>query len=222
MRAGISMDSYPMDAPEVVEMAHAIASRMELWGAWFFQVRRAPDGEWVLLEVGARVGGTMAVSRVRGVNLPWLSILEWEREPFQVLLNDVAVRTDRALLNRWVTDLEYATVFVDLDDTLVLEGLVNVELVRFLYQARNQGKRIVVVTRHAGDPVELLRSVRLSELPDEVVHLDREASKGLSMNVDGGAILIDDSFGERVEVARSLGIPTFDTNMIEVLIDDRA
>ena len=220
IRAGISMDSYPVDAPEVVEMAEAIASRLELWGAWFFQVRQAVDGEWCVLEVGARVGGTMTVSRARGANLPWLSILEWERAPFEVLLNDVSVRTDRALVNRYQTDLEYGTVFVDLDDTLVVDGRVNVDVVRFLYQARNQGKRIVVITRHAGNPEETLRGLRLAELADKVVRLDRQASKVDAIDVVDG-ILIDDSFGERKAVASALGIPTFDANMIEVLIDDR-
>jgi hypothetical protein len=221
MRAGISMDSYPVDEPAVVEMAEKIASRLDLWGAWFFQVRRDVAGDWCLLEVGARIGGTMVVSRARGANLPWLSILEAERASFEVLLGDYTVRADRALLTRYATDIEYDTVFVDLDDTLILDGVVNVEVVRFLYQARNAGKRIVVITRHAGDPVETLRAVRLAELPDEIVHLDREVSK--SLHIDGArAILIDDSFGERADVARTLGIPTFDANMIDVLIDDRA
>ena len=102
----------------------------------------------------------------------------------------------------------------------MIDGLVNVDVVRFLYQARNQGKRIVVITRHAGVPIETLRALRLAEVADEVVHLDREASKAQAIDTSD-AILIDDSFGERMAVARALGIPTFDTNMIEVLIDDR-
>jgi len=109
---------------------------------------------------------------------------------------------------------------VDLDDTLVVDGRVNVDVVRFLYQARNQGKRIVVITRHAGNPEETLRGLRLAELADKVVRLDRQASKVDAIDVVDG-ILIDDSFGERKAVASALGIPTFDANMIEVLIDDR-
>lgn len=219
MRSGISMDSYPVDDPAVVDMARAIDEVIDLRGAWFFQVRRDVHGEWVLLEVGARIGGTMTVSRARGANLPWLSILEAERADYEVLLGGYTVHADRALMTRYRTDLDYDTVFVDLDDTLVVDGAVNVDVVRFLYQARNHGKAIVVITRHAGDPVATLRSFRLAELPDKVVHLDRVTSKALSLE-GRKAILIDDSFGERREAA-ALGVPTFDTNMIEVLIDDR-
>ena len=131
------------------------------------------------------------------------------------------MRTDRALVNRYQTDLEYSTVFVDLDDTLVLDGRVNVDVVRFLYQARNQGKRIVVITRHAGDPLETLRAcpARRDCPTRSCTWTARRPRRRPSTAAD--AILIDDSFGERKDVAERLGIPTFDTNMIEVLIDDR-
>jgi carbamoyl-phosphate synthase large subunit len=221
VRAGISMDSFPIDDPDVQVMAERIAETLELWGAWFFQVRRAADGEWVLLEVGGRIGGTMAVSRARGANLPWLAILEAERADFGVLVGDYEVRIDRALLNRFQLGIEYSAVYVDLDDTLIVDDAVNVEVVRFCYQAINAGKRVVVITRHDGDPHETLARFRLGSMADEVVHLDRSASKADAI-VESDAILIDDSFGERADVYHRLGIPVFDANMVEALIDDRA
>jgi hypothetical protein len=220
-RSGISMDSYNVQDPELDEMARAIDATLHPRGAWFFQARRASSGEWCLLEVGARIGGTMALSRARGANLAWLSILEAEGSEFDVLLGEYDVRIDRALLNRFSTGVRYSTVYVDLDDTLILGDKVNIPVVRFLFQAINAGKRIVLITRHDGDPEETLRRFRLCGVPDEIVHLDRQASKADAI-ADSDAIFIDDSFGERAEVARGAGIPTFDVSMLEALIDDRA
>lgn len=221
MRNGISMDSYTVTDSRVDLMASAISGAMDLRGAWFFQVRESADSELVLLEIGARIAGTMAVSRCNGVNLPLLSIYEHERRPISIAPNELPVHVDRALVNRFMLDLEYSTVYVDLDDTLILDGKVNTALVGFLYQCFNRGCRIVVLTRHAGDPDVTLRRYRLSELIDEVRHLSADDAKSSFID-DGDAIFIDDSYGERADVHDKTGIPTFDCSMLEILLDGRA
>jgi hypothetical protein len=214
------MDSYAVDEPEAISIAHAIQERVPLRGAWFFQLKKSASDEWVLLEVGARIGGTMAVSRCSGVNLPLLSIYEAERRPIRILTNSEMIRIDRALVNRFKSTLVYSAVYVDLDDTLLIRGRVNAMLVRFLYQALNEGHRLVLVTRHPGDPAETLERHRLTDVFDEVRHLGPNEKKSDCI-VEPDAILIDDSFGERLEVHNATGISTFDCSMLEVLIDDR-
>ena len=220
MRDGISMDSFPVDEPEALEISRAIQERIPLRGAWFFQLKKSASDEWVLLEVGARIGGTMAVSRCSGVNLPLLSMYEAERRPIKILKNPQAIRIDRALVNRFSSDLLYSAVYVDLDDTLLIGGRVNTTLIRFLYQALNAGHRLVLVTRHAGDLAQTLAQHRLTELFDQVHHLGPDERKSHCI-AERDAILIDDSFGERLEVFDALGIATFDCSMLEVLIDER-
>src|SRR5918994_3577177 len=84
-RAGISMASRSEgDQPLFERMARAICERLELHGAWFFQVREAADGTATLLEVAPRIAGTMAVHRVLGVNFPLLSLYEHARVPVQI------------------------------------------------------------------------------------------------------------------------------------------
>jgi hypothetical protein len=51
-------------------MAEKIASRLRLFGAWFFQLKERARGEWFLTEIGARIAGGAAYQRLRGVNLP--------------------------------------------------------------------------------------------------------------------------------------------------------
>jgi carbamoyl-phosphate synthase large subunit len=220
-RSGISMDSYPVRDPDFEVMARAIAERLEFHGAWFFQAKFDGENRLVLLEVAPRVAGTSALHRCLGVNFPLLSIYEHDRLPITIMTNDIDVRIDRALVNRYQHDLEYDTVYVDLDDTLLVREHVNLNLVRFLYQCVNEGKRIVVLTRHAADPVQTLGRFRLGSLPDDVVHLTPGEHKSDHI-LAGPAIFIDDSFGERREVAEKRGIPTFDSSMIEMLFDERA
>lgn len=220
MRSGISMDSYTVADPRAEDMARAISGALALRGAWFFQVREAIDGQLVLLEIGARIAGTMAVSRCSGVNLPLLSIYEMQRRPISIMQNELKVHVDRALVNRYTNELAYDTVYVDLDDTLILGDEVNSALVAYLYQSINRGRRVVILTRHAGDPHETLRRHRLGQVADAVHHLTPDQSKAEFIE-SGAAILIDDSFGERRDVHDRTGIHTFDCSMLEMLLDDR-
>jgi carbamoyl-phosphate synthase large subunit len=221
-RAGISMATRTEpENPVVLRHARAIDERLELHGAWFFQLREDRHGELRLLEVAPRVGGTSALHRVLGVNFPLLSLYEHMRMPVELAPNDIDVRLDRALVNRYAHDLDYRHVYVDLDDTLLVGDAVNTRLVAFVYQCVNAGRRVVLITRHAQDVEQTLRRFRLTELWDEVIHIADPSVEKADHIAEPDAILIDDSFRERRGVHQRRGIPTFDSSMIELLIDDR-
>jgi len=223
IRMGTAMRSVSASAEYdalFTRYARIIQARLPLRGAWFFQMREDASGEPRLLEIGARVAGTMAFNRVRGVNFPWLSILEEERAPFELLLNEPPVAIDRALTNRFAHRLSYRRVYVDLDDTLLLNDRVNVDVAAFLFRALNDGCELVLLTKCLTDPNDVLAARRLAGLFDRVVHLDEAQSKADHIDPEG-AIFIDDSFSQRREVAVRHGIPTFDASMLELLMNDR-
>lgn len=223
VRSGISMNSRPAGDEEnrvFRKYADVVTSRLELHGAWFFQVKQDAAGEYKLLEVAPRIGGTMAVHRVLGVNFPLLSIYEREGIDARIDTNPVNVEIDRALTNRYRHDLSYGKVYVDMDDTLIAGGAVNASLVKFLYQAFNRGCRLVLISRTDGDARATLRKYRLEGLFDEVVALRKDQAKAAYIDPEG-AIFIDDSFNERMSVKDALGVPTFDCSMIELLMDER-
>lgn len=221
-RSGISMSSATAPTSEMIRgYASAISQRLELRGAWFFQLRNDRDGRPTLLEVAPRVAGTSAVHRVTGVNFALLSIYEALRLPVRIEPNPVAVSLDRALVNRYRHDLTYSAVYVDLDDTLIVRGRVHTTLIAFLYQCLNSEHPLILLTRHRGDLNRTLTRFRLASLWDRIVHVadGRDKSEFIA---EPDAILIDDSFSERSEAHRRLGIATFDSSMLEVLLDDRA
>ncbi len=221
MKSGLAITSRTAGGAVFREYAEAISSRLAFHGAWFFQVKQDREGGFKLMEIAPRIAGTMGLNRVRGVNFPLLSLYEQERIPVQIMFNDLEVELDRTYIGHYRHSIEYHTVYVDLDDTLILNGEVNVPVVRFLYQCVNHGHPLVLLTKHARDLDETLRRYRLAGLFDEVVHLAREADKSDYIR-DPRGILVDDSFQERRRVSERCHILTFDCSMLEILIDERA
>jgi carbamoyl-phosphate synthase large subunit len=209
--SGIAVRARAVDEPCLVMMAAEISGALGLRGAWFFQAKANDDGVMTLMEVANRVSGTMGFQRERGVNLieAWLHDLEGrEITILPWVYGDVVL--DRALTTRVIWDYRPEAVYVDFDDTVVLpNGKLNYGLVGQLYGLRaNVGARIVLITRHQADVDLALRRLGLAHLFDEVCHLKRGEPKSSAI-APGRAIFIDDSFSERVEVAKAKGIPTF-------------
>ena len=219
-RAGISMASHHVEDPDLSDMAERINRVLTLRGAWFFQTRRDTDGTHHLLEVAPRIAGTSAVARAAGVNLPLLSVYTALGIDVEVTPTPGEVSVDRALVNRYRHAYRYGAVYVDLDDTLLIRGRVNAELVGFLFECLNHGREVVLVTRHRGDVEQTLQRHRLTAIFDRIEHLGDHAPKSAVIN-RSDAIFIDDSFAERREVATTLGIPVFDSDQVEVLSDAR-
>lgn len=216
-RNGIAVNTQSVDLPEAMVMARKIQSELGLHGAWFYQIKRAASGEFALLEVAPRIAGSMSTHRVQGVNFPLLTIFEHERMSLRIMVNAGPVELDRSLRNRYVHGVRYRALYIDLDDTLLLRGQVNLDAIRLVFQSRNMGARVILITRHAGDLSQTLTRHGLQGVFDEVVHLTAREKKSAFIR-EPEAIFVDDSFAERADVHAVHGIPTFDCSMIELLI----
>ena len=216
-RNGIAVNTESVDLPEALQLARCIQAELRLRGAWFYQIKRAANGEFALLEVAPRIAGSMSTHRVQGVNFPLLTIFEHERLPVQIMVNSGPVELDRALRNRYSHQVRYRALYMDLDDTLLLRGQVNLDAIRLVYQSRNLGARVILITRHAGDLPQTLHRHGLQGVFDEVIHLTAREKKSAFIR-ESQAIFVDDSFAERADVHAVHGIPTFDCSMIEMLI----
>lgn len=224
IKSGISVRTEPAPAdPAVQAMAAAISGELRLKGGWFFQVRRDAAGAPKLLEVAPRIAGSMGLSRMRGINYPLLTAYAHLGRPFSVLAQDWPLVLDRALGNRYRTGLEYARVYLDLDDTLLVRGAPEPMLMALLYQWSARKVPVVLLTRHAGVPEETLARHHISQgLFERIVHLRDGSPKSAAIAAGEPAIFIDDAFRERAEVAAARGIPVFDVDAMEQLLDLRA
>ncbi len=221
IRAGISVRSCAFAPDEgIMRVAEDINRRFAFNGAWFFQLKKNTQGEYRLMEIAPRIAGTMCVARNLGVNMPLLTLYNHWGYDVGIISNANTELLDRAFINRFKTDIEYERVYVDFDDTITLRGKVNATLMMYLYQIRNAGKELVLLTKHANDLAESLDKYAISPaLFSEIIHIEQSADK--SAYIKPHSILIDDSFAERERVHDKCGIPVFDLDMVESLLDWR-
>jgi hypothetical protein len=210
---------------EIENIAATINSRLRFLGLWYFQIKRDSGGNYKLLEISARCAGTMCLSRALGVNLPLLSVYAAMGRKTEVLKNSYNVTVDRTLISRYKTDLVYDRVYIDLDDTIVVNDKINFQTVRFLYQCANERKRVSLITRHHYDHsdsvTDILKRYKISEdLFDEIIEIEFDKPKYEAIE-SNGAIFIDNAYVERKAVYENLRIPVFDVDGIEVLLDWR-
>lgn len=222
IRNGISVSSERLPVPKkILEMAQEINQSLIFCGAWFFQIKCNQEGDYRLLEVAPRIAGTMGLNRNTGINYPLLTLFCQMNMPVDIIENKFGLEVDRALSSCYRIDYAYDTIYIDLDDTLIVNGMVNTVLVQYLYQTVNKGKQRILLTKHARNVSETLRRHRIAEeLFDEIIHIrqDEEKSKYIRSQK---AVFIDDSFSERKRVSESCGIPVFDCSEVEALLDWR-
>ena len=223
MKNGISMACEAVEDSKIVDIANNINQKIHNKGGWFFQIKKRDNGEYVLLEVSSRVGGTSGFTRSLGVNLPLLTVNTYCGQYIDSvpLIGHKNLRIDRALGNSYKTDLEFDAVYADFDDTLVVNGHLNLQLVSFLYSCVDRNIPCYLLTRHDDEKLgkleKLLQYYKVQSLFDEVIHLDCKQEKYLYIK-EKKSIFIDDSYGERQSVRKALGIPVFDPSMLESLL----
>lgn len=218
VRAGIAMRSESVTADEkITAIAEQINKRLKMRGPWFFQLKQNSLQEWKLLEISCRIAGTMVAQRARGVNLPLMALHDFMNRDIVPLVTPHVDYIDRAIRTRAHTTLPYRSVYIDLDDTLIINGQANPVVMAFIYQSRSEGKRIFLLTRHEYDPLASLENAAISSrLFDEIIHL--QAGEKKSLSVTGPAIFIDNFFPERLDVAQYDDVLVLDVDAVDFYI----
>ncbi|POO48416.1 hypothetical protein CPJ18_26185 [Agrobacterium rosae] len=186
------------------EYAKLISSKLRIEGAWFFQMKQDSSGEFKLLEVANRIAGSSGFQRMLGVNFmdAWLHQLLGAPISF-CGVNGVDVVYDRALYGKVRSDFQPTAVYVDFDDTILLDSdRLNYGLVGILYGLKSKLVPIILITRHAECPSSRLESLGIKSLFKEVIHL--KAGEAKSVHIRGERpVFVDDSYRERKDVAEN-------------------
>lgn len=218
VRAGISMRSrrVPADA-EIDEIVAVINQRLVLRGPWFVQLKRDTSGRWKLLEVSCRVAGAMVFQRARGVNLPLMALHDFMGRDVSALPNSAITLIDRSIISRTRSDVAFEQVYVDLDDTLIIDGEAVPAVIAFLYQCRRKGIPVRLITRHVASPQATLEKAAISvSLFDEIIHLTRGEKKSAFIVPD--SLFIDNYFPERLDVSQVARTVVIDTDAVEFFL----
>lgn len=194
-------------------LAEAINKKITFSGAWFFQIKEDKTGEPTLLEVACRLAGTSSVHRAKGVNFAELSCYTALEKNVTIIAQQFEVKIDRALSRKTIIDFNFKHVYVDLDDTLIVNNQVNCEMISFLYACKNRGIKIHLITKHILDLGHTLNRFAINQLFDRIIHLKSTERKSTFIE-NQDAIFIDDSYSERVEVFENARIPVFSIDSI--------
>ncbi|HXC07001.1 MAG TPA: ATP-grasp domain-containing protein [Bacteroidia bacterium] len=207
--------------PEIQHIAQTLNERLGFSGLWWFQIKKDIQGKWKLLEISTRCAGTMCLTRARGVNLPLLSVYTALGYDIQIEANSYEVIVDRTLISRYKINYAYEYVYFDFDDTLIVNNKVHLKAIWFLYQCRNAGKQVILITKHEKDLAVTMKNFAIpGELFCEIIHLKPEETKADHIK-HHSAIFIDNAYQERKSIARRHGIPVFDVDGLDVLLDWR-
>lgn len=220
VKSGISVNAVEENNPKLINIAQTINSKLSQRGGWFFQVKRNVNGEFSLLEVASRIAGTSSFTRNMGINLPLLTLHLFNGGSIdEVIKNNYTLELDRALYNKFKIDIDYKKVYIDFDDTVIINNKINIQLISFIYQCINDNIPVVLITKHDGDIKKKLVEKKLYNLFDEIIHLSIDDEKYKYIQEEQ-SIFIDDSYGERLSIHRNTGINVFDTHMIECLLKE--
>ncbi|MCJ7766735.1 MAG: ATP-grasp domain-containing protein [Thiovulaceae bacterium] len=204
---------------EFSSYADIISKKLNMHGVWFFQMKYDANGELKLLEVGPRVSGTMMLNRAKGINFVELALYQKLGHDVSVSVNSVSLSLAKALVPKYLHNIEYDTLYIDFDDTLFLdEKYINTDVVKLIFQAKNEQKEVVLITKNKKfNLVTALHKFALTNIFDAIIHLHETEEKYRYMKKN--ALLIDDSFKERKEAIEN-GCYAYGTDNMTLLFTD--
>ena len=218
---GISFRAELVEDERAKGIAEILNRSFSFRGGWFFQVKEDRNGELKLLEFSARLATNSSFFGKIGVNIPLLSLFDAMDLPVKAIPNETGLLQERCLRAAYRLSCEYDAVYIDFDDTLVVDRQVNTQLMAFVYQCINRGVKVFLLTRHYQDLDESMKRHRISkDLFDEIIWLKDESPKAACIKEEK-AIFIDNYFVERQDVQQKLGIPVFDVDAVDALLDER-
>ena len=217
VRGGISSYTESIESQDLNQIARKINDRLQMRGAWFFQAMKDQDGFFKVTEIATRLAGASGLRRAQGLNFAHLTLLATMEESVQILRQAGATSLRRVSTDLFLGLPSFRRIYVDYDDTIILNGSVNAELVGFLAAAKSKGIHICLISRHQGALRDELRDRNLGWLFDEVVHLLDGSSKSTFVSDGEDSIFIDDSFSERQEVAETCGVLSLDASAVRGL-----
>lgn len=210
---GLSISSKTIELTDAKHMANIISTKLNMRGAWFFQVKFDSFGNLKLLEIAPRIPGSMCTSRMNGINFPLLTILDQNGDNVDILNKNMCIHSFKIFKNYYKIDLDFNQIYCDLDDTIVIKNKINVDMIKLLYTFIDQNKKITIITRN-DNAIEYMKTFRLN-LYDEIIYVPKSDKKSKYI-VNRNCIFIDDSYSERKDVHEAIGCYTFSPSEIEL------
>ncbi|MCX5768902.1 MAG: ATP-grasp domain-containing protein [Candidatus Hydrogenedentes bacterium] len=222
---GIALGTEAIAEPAIQRHVRRIAAELRIRGPWFAQFRENTAGSPVLMEINARIAGSMTLTRFCGVNIPLISVFLFTGEQVKI------PRMRPVLINRclrtFADETPFESVIWDWDDTVIRkDGKPDPDVVACLYDLHNRGVRLFLLSKNAEAANLMLRH----QVPDFFIEKrfaeDKVAALAelmASHKIDPRACaLVNDSYAETFLVQeRFPDLRTITPDAIEVLGRER-
>ncbi len=145
---GISLGTKTITCSRIEEYVRMIAERIRIEGPWFAQFKVSRSGQLTLMEINARVGGSMTMTRLAGVNIPLLALFLYKGLEVEVPSLLPGMVLNRCLVNH-IEGKDFSCVLWDLDDTLLRkDGKPDPEAMASLFDCHNRGIKQLLLTKN--------------------------------------------------------------------------
>ena len=157
MLAGIDVHSSTVeDQEEIKSIANSLNENISFKGYWFFQVKKSKEGKYKILEISSRFAGGIAYAKAFDLNLPLMSIREFDEssDSTEYNANEMMCDADKQFLTRYLLKDKNGNRLIFKNfiiDKACFENQVNPMLMMLIYQERNKGNKILITYKDDED-----------------------------------------------------------------------
>lgn len=204
---------------DIKEIAEDLNKTLKFRGLWFFQLKKDNKGKYKLMEISVRCAGTMSLYRMLGINFASLSLFDFMGYDLEIIKNNFNIQLDRYYKCCYKTNINYNYVYIDFDDTIIVNHKVNTTIISFLYQCLNNNKKIILITKHIDDIVCDMHKYHISkDIFYKIINIKEDEKKSKYIK-HYDAIFIDNYYFDRKDVYINSQIPVFDVDAVDALMN---
>ena len=219
MLAGIDVHARRIElTDEIKYIAESLNKEIEFRGYWFFQIKKAADGKFKLLEIATRLAGSFALNKALDVNLPLIALKDFDGQDVEIVFNNLNVEADKQFFTKFILDLEYENVYIDFESCFEKSKILNTLFMMYIYQCINNKKKIILFSESEEKSLKYLKQNKISiDIFDKIINFD-----SLKQEINNKSIFISNNDKMKNSLRKEKDIYCFSTNSIEALIDWKA
>lgn len=219
IKIGISFLSRTFQTDDAItSIAKKLNQIITPHGLWFFQVKKDKNGFLKVMETSCRASTGIGVYRNKGVNLPLLAAYDAIGMDVKPLENKNETIMHRRIVCKYQQNIKFEKIYIDYDDTIIINNKVNVKSIEFIYKMKNINKDIILITKHQGNLKQHMHNFCIPEnLFSEIIQIKSNEKKSNFIKYKY-SIFVDNLFSERMDVSKNNGIPVYDVDGLDYFL----
>ena len=205
---------------EIKYIAESLNKEIEFRGYWFFQIKKAVDGKYKLLEISTRLPGSFSLSRCLDVNLPLMALKDFDGQDIELTFNNIEIEADKQFFGKYKLGIEYNSVFIDFETCFEIMDNIDAFFMMYLYQCLNKNIEIDLITQNKEKMEKYLIKNKIDRnIFKNIFEISREKIKDV---VTEKSIFLSNDDNLKNILRKEINEYCFSNNIIEALIDWRA